>query len=69
MFQDDIPIPYKDLFIGMEVKNKDGDVGVIKEIIDSHNVFVEYNNGGFGLHCTETNCNESDIYYDPLFNP
>ena len=64
MFQDENPIPYDDLYIGMEVRDNDGDTGVIKEILDPHNVLVEYENGGSGLHCLEKEC---DYEYDPLF--
>ena len=42
LFQDDNPIPYDELYVGMEVRDKDGNIGKITEIIDVHNVNVEY---------------------------
>ena len=29
MFQDENPIPYEELYVGMEVRDNDGDCGVI----------------------------------------
>ena len=73
MFQDENPIPYEELYVGMEVRDNDGDCCVIKEILDPHNVLVEYTGtinqdsetiGGSGLHCLEKECKYE---YDPLF--
>ena len=37
---------YADIKIGMEVMDKHGDIGVVTECDDPHNVLVEYGNGG-----------------------
>ena len=35
--------------------------GIVREIEDIHNVFVEYNGGGSGLYCMDPACED----YDP----
>jgi hypothetical protein len=73
---ENIEIKFDDLFIGMIVKDAEGNVGVVKECEDIHNILVEYQNGGFGLHCLIKGCVETTIinetieeipHYDPLY--
>ena len=52
-------IDYNNLVIGMHVQDNDGDTGIIKECKDIHNVLVEYDNGGSGLHCLVEECIET----------
>ena len=63
-------ISYEDVYIGMEVIDKDGDNGIITKIYDSHNIVVEYCKnesndtlGGSGIYCLEKDCKD----YYPLF--
>lgn len=41
---------------GKKVIDNDGNIGIIKEWGDLHNVFVEYEGGGSGLHCIIEYC-------------
>ncbi len=59
-----------------KVIDNDGNIGTIKTCDDIHNVFVEYQGGGSGLHCLIKGCNENHVdknkdieidYYDPLY--
>jgi len=34
--------------------------GIVKEIDDIHNVFIEYEDGGSGLYCLDPSCDEFD---------
>ena len=34
--------------------------GIVKNVSDIHNVFVEYEDGGSGLYCLDYNCKEFD---------
>jgi len=65
-----------ELYIGMRVEDDEGNVGTVKECHDIHNIFVEFDNGGTGLHCLIEGCadniriNDEDVaipYYTPLY--
>lgn len=69
-------IKYENLIKGLEVQSKEGYNGIVENCEDIHNVFVEYDNGGSGLHCLVEGCTESRIingqlieipHYDPLY--
>ena len=49
---------YADLKIGMQVMDEDGDIGIIKECFDAHNILVEFQNGGTGFYCLAPNCED-----------
>jgi len=52
---------YNKLEIGDHVYDKFFDAyGTVKKMDDIHNVFVEYENGGSGLYCLDSNCDEYD---------
>lgn len=55
---------YADIKIGMKVMDDDGDIGIIKECDDAHNVLVEFPNGGTGIYCLVSNCEvgSSNLY-------
>ena len=59
-------------FVGQRVKDKDGNIGIIRAVEMPHNILVEYDNGGSGVHCLLPDCNEmigsvKVCYYDPLY--
>jgi hypothetical protein len=66
-------VSHSDLVIGMRITDNDGNVGIVKDCDDLHNVFVEYDNGGSGFHCLIEECIETtsklvDIpQYDHLY--
>jgi len=69
-------VSHSNLVIGMKVQDGEGNVGTVKECEDIHNVFVEYDNGGSGLHCLVEGCIETTTingqlvempHYDPLY--
>ena len=69
-------VSQNNLFIGMRVQDNECNVGTVKECEDIHNVFVEYDNGGSGLHCLVEGCIETTtingelvemLHYDPLY--
>ena len=69
-------VSHSNLVIGMRVMDDEGNVGTVKECEDIHNVFVEYDNGGSGLHCLIEECIETTTinsqlvempHYDPLY--
>jgi len=47
---------YKDIHKGMTIFDNDGYRGVITSCDDAHNIVVEYDNGGSGLHCLIDGC-------------
>lgn len=51
-------LKFEDLAVGMKIKDTDGDIGVVKECSDPHNVFIEYDGGGSALLCLDENCHE-----------
>lgn len=62
--------------IGKKVIDGDGNTGTIMSYEDLHNVVVEYDGGGGGLHCLVEGCKERHavgdkiaevIQYDPLY--
>jgi hypothetical protein len=58
------PLLYDDIKIGMQVVDKEGDVGIVKEANDQHNIVVDFGNGGSGLYCLVIGCEEgSDNLY------
>ena len=72
---DKIEIEYENLIKGMNVQDKDGNIGVIKKYKDIHNVVVKYKNG-CSFHCLVKGCVETtnidgeDVeipHYDPLY--
>jgi preprotein translocase subunit YajC len=50
------PLLYADIQKGMKVIDNEGDIGVITECEDAHNVIVEYENEGKGIHCLVEGC-------------
>ena len=69
-------VSHSNMFVGMRVKDNEGNVGSIIDCKDIHNVYVEYDNGGSGFHCLVEGCVEKttiddmeiDIpHYDPLY--
>ena len=50
------PLLYADLKKGMKVIDGDGDIGIITECEDAHNVIVQYENEGVGIHCLVEDC-------------
>lgn len=48
--------------IGTRVIDEDGNIGVIEEVRDLHNISVKYENGGYGIHCQIEGCD----FYDPI---
>ena len=50
------PLIYADVQKGMKVIDNMGDVGIITECEDAHNVIVEYENDGKGIHCLVEGC-------------
>ena len=62
---------------GEKVIDNEGNIGTIKHYDEElHNVFVEYDNGGSGLHCLNEGCKEPHEVnghkfeieqYDPLY--
>ena len=69
-------VSHSNLVIGMRVQDNEGNVGIVKECEDIHNVLVEYDNGGSGLHCLVEGCADTKTindeqfeipYYDPLY--
>jgi len=47
---------YADIQNGMKVVDNDGDIGIVTGCEDAHNIIVEYENGGKGLHCLAEGC-------------
>lgn len=70
-------VSHSNLVIGMRVQDNEGNVGTIKHYDEElHNVFVDYDNGGSGLHCLNEGCKEPHEVnghkfeieqYDPLY--
>jgi hypothetical protein len=69
-------IEYNDLYKGMKVMDDEGNIGIVKEHDDIHNVLVKFKNGGSGLHCLVEGCFELATMngeqvklpsYDPLY--
>lgn len=44
------------------VIDDEGNIGTVTEVWDAHNVIVEFNNGGRGMHCQVPGCE----LYDPV---
>ena len=42
----------------MQVVDKEGDVGIVKEANDPHNIVVDFGNGGSGLYCLVIGCEQ-----------
>jgi hypothetical protein len=51
------PLLYAAIQEDMMVTDSDGDGGIITDCKDPHNVIIEYENGGRGLHCMVEGCN------------
>ena len=60
---DTFKIRFNDLKSGLLVIDTNGILGTISSIEDKHNVHVDYDNGGTGIYCMDTECS----YYDPLY--
>lgn len=57
-------LSFTDVYVGMKIIDEDGDVGLISECTDPHNVIVEFiNNGSKGFYCLIENC-ERDLFYN-----
>jgi hypothetical protein len=54
---------YEDLFIGMQVKDSDRTIGIIKEIRSIEYILVEYPDGWMEIHSLDENL----LSYDPLY--
>lgn len=50
------PLLFVDIRKGMPVIDNDGDVGIVTDCEDPHNVVVEYDNDGRGIHCLAVDC-------------
>ena len=57
------PLLYADVKVGMVVIDADGDDGIITEIEDSHNVWVNYGCNGSGVFCMDKDCKDFDQLY------
>lgn len=53
---DDNQTKFSDLKIAIKVQDKDGDIGIITEIEDIHNIYVDLDNGGKAIYCMDKNC-------------
>ena len=51
-----------DIKKGDIVRDKNGDVGKVTNAKDTHNIYVDFPNGGSGLYCINKDCEE----YSPL---
>jgi hypothetical protein len=52
---------YNKLRVGDNVYDPDMDAyGIVKQIPDIHNIFVEYDDGGSGLYCLDPKCEDFD---------
>lgn len=69
-------INQSDLVKDMRVQDDNGNVGLVKECDDMHNIFVEYDTGGSGYYCVVIGCKEKrlndgsdlrSLHYDPLY--
>lgn len=56
-----IKLNYNNIKIGMIVIDTDGDIGIIIECNDIHNILVSYKNGS-AIFCMSPNC-RNDILY------
>ncbi len=56
-------LKYEDVEVGIKVIDGDDNIGVIKDCFDIRNIIVEYLDGGSGLYCLDSTCNN----YDPLY--
>lgn len=55
------PLSFEEIKVGMEIKH-DGDIGIIDEIQDIHNIFIKFVNKGSGYVCLDKNCAFDKIY-------
>ena len=53
--------------VGDKVINKDGDIGIVVNMENLHDVEVEYLGGGVGLYCIDKEC--PDYEGLELYNP
>lgn len=59
-------LTFEELSPGMTVQDDDGDIGIINDIEDIHNISIEYEkNGGigYGFVCLDENCMNKDRLY------
>ena len=47
---------YADIKKGMKVVDNAGDIGIVTECEDAHNVIVQYENDGRGIYCLVEDC-------------
>lgn len=50
------PLLYSDVQKGMKVIDNDGDIGIITQCEDPHNVIIRYDNEGVGIYCLVEGC-------------
>ena len=50
------PLVYADIRVGMKVIDNDGDIGIITQCEDPHNVIIRYDNEGVGIYCLVESC-------------
>lgn len=66
IMQPDTPIvDYKDIVVGMGVRDSEGYPGTVLDKEDIHNVSVIYNNGVSDTHCLVEDC--TTCPYNPLY--
>lgn len=53
---------FNEIEIGMRVRDHDGDIGIVTQIEDINNIYVKYDNGGFGYICLEAGCCSNALY-------
>jgi hypothetical protein len=54
---DEIPIYFKDITLGMKLKDNEGHCCVVKKITNDHNIVVQYTwgtVGGYGFICMDS---------------
>ena len=53
---------YETFYVGLKVRDTDGNLGTIMAIDDIHNIWVEFTHGSAGYYCMDAGCRS----YDPL---
>lgn len=53
-----VPLKFEDLSVGQIICDEDGDTGVIEEIENMYNVYINYGSNGKGICCFNACCND-----------
>lgn len=66
-----IPLTFEEIYPGMRIQDKDGDIAVVKKCFDNHNIIVELecHTGGYAFYCLDKNCKDYDEIYEQDFSP